>query len=246
MNENVSSCDNVTFCVCARLQLLEIITAGLRALLGLCGAKLHSQLAPAIVNGVRVGGGRRNARNLPATLDERVVDVEWVELRRGDAQRTSSDALIRELLEVLDDGHGRTGSALPKMRWSRHPPSKRAQVPFWPTMSMPFCGSSYRYGARAASSFAETHASEPRANLRRWRWRAGSNLPDPLPDAARDRCESSPQERVRADEQEFIILIRAHLGDVIRSELLSCREVRARWRSTEDAMGWRCLRPQPS
>ena len=55
---------------------------------------------------------------------------------------------------------------------------------------------------------------------RRWRWRADQTFRIRRLGVAATDANLRPQERVRADEQEFIILIRAHLGDVIRSELL--------------------------
>ena len=96
-------------------------------------------------------------------------------------------------------------------------------------MSMPFCGSSYRYGARAASrSGRDCAVGTTRANFAVGVGDRDQTCGSADRHVAATDANLRPQERVRADEQEFIILIQAHLGDVIRAELLSCRGVRQR------------------
>jgi len=182
---------------------------GLRALFGLRRAKLHGQLAAAVVNRARVRARGGDARDLAATLDEGVVDVERIELRRGDAQRTARNALIGALLEVLDDGHRRPRGALAQNALRLvHVEQTRARAVLGTNIDTFLTILVDVRRERGEFVRTETHATEPGDEIlgvavdeRNQTFGIGT-----VGVTATD-ANFRPQERVGADEQELVVLI---------------------------------------
>mmetsp|Transcript_1669 Transcript_1669/g.6072 ORF Transcript_1669/g.6072 Transcript_1669/m.6072 type:complete len:284 (-) Transcript_1669:539-1390(-) len=195
---------------------------------GLRLSKLDGQKTAASLKRARDGGVGADARQFAPATNKRVAHVRRVKHGRRDGQRTASDAVIRGLLQVLDDGHRRAWCAFAQnaLRFV-HVEQSRARTVLAhniDTLLRVFVQVRRQRGELVRT---ETHAAEPREEVfgvtavernQTFGIRGGG--------VQSTDAHLSPQEWIGTDEQEFVILVRADFFDVILLELNARRKVR--------------------